>query len=290
MEMTQNKTVDILFLSAMFASMFFIFDQAFADQQVLSQSSNPQILFQSSNQTRIVYDTVTVSTDRSSYDDGEFIAISGYVMPVTDFKFVAIEIFNPDGMLIHIEQPSIGGGGSYYTSFITGGIKWNEIGAYTVKVHYGPNKIPFGTAIFTFDGKLPKQSMPRELTINDIQLMRTTGITALYKAINSLDPKDDFLPGYSNSRNTMLNETQNVNQTVLHGEYYGTYVGLSNISQEANKSLTNATKEKILPLVNDLITSVKIYTTPEFPAFVPLVLGILIVIGLSHFKNRLNSH
>src|ERR1700687_2041469 len=178
--MTQNKTTDILFLSVIFASMFFIFDQAFADQQVLSQSNNTQILFQYGNQTQIIQNPVTVYTDRSSYDDGEFVAISGYVMHVTDFKFVAIEIFNPDGTLIHIEQSPIGGGGSYYTSFIAGGVQWNEIGAYTVKVHYGPNKIPSGTAIFNFNGKSSKQSIPGELTLNDNKLMRSTGITALY--------------------------------------------------------------------------------------------------------------
>ena len=288
--MMQNKTIDILFYSVILISMFFIFDQAFADLQVSSNQNNQQILFQYSNKTQVIQNTVTVYTDRYSYDDGEFIAISGYVTPVTDYKFVTMEIFNPDGILIHVDQISIGGGGSYHTSFITGGVKWTEFGAYMVKVHYGPNKMPSGMTIFTFNGKSSKQSMPDELTLNDNKLMRTTGITALYNTINSLDSDTDFLSGYARSKNIMLNETQNVNQTVLHGEYYGTYVGLSSIAQQANKSLTKEGKEKILPLVNDLITSLKIYTTPEFPAFVPLVLGILLVIGLLHFKNRLNLY
>lgn len=289
-EMMQNKFVDIIFWGIMLVSLLFIFNSAFADLQVSSNQNNPQILFQYSNQTQTIQNIVNVYTDRYSYDAGDFIVISGYVIPVTDYKFVTIEIINPNGMLIHVDQTPISGGGSYHDSFITGGVKWTEIGAYTVKVHYGPNKLPFGMTIFTFNGKSSKQSMPEELTLNDNRLMRSTGITTLYKTINSLDSDTDFLSGYAGSKNIMLNETQSVNQTVLHGEYYGTYVGLSSIAQQANKSLTKEGKEKILPLVNDLITSVKIYTTPEFPEFVPLVLGILLVIGLLHFKNRLNLH
>lgn len=289
-KMIQNKTIDILFLGIMLISIFFIFDPAFADLQVSSNQNNPQILFQYSNQTQTIQNTVTVYTDRYSYADGDFIAISGYVTPVKDYKFVAMEIFNPDGILIHVNQISLGGGGSYYTSFIIGGVKWTEIGAYTVKVHYGPNKMPFGETIFTFDGKSSKQPTSGELTLNDNRLMRSTGITALYKTVYSLDPDGDFLHGYSKNKKIMLSEIQNVNQTVLDGEYYGTYVGLSNIAQEANESLTKEGKEKILPLVNGLITSVQIYTTPEFPTFVPLVLGILIVIGLLRFTNKLYSH
>lgn len=127
-----------------------------------------------------------------------------------------------------------------------------------------------------------------DLTIKDVRLMRSTGITSLYNAINALDANTDFISKSSNTKNLLLTEFQKVNQTILDGEYYGTYVGLSNIEQEAHKSFTQEGKAKILPLVHNLITSIKIDTTPEFPIFTPLVLGILMIIGLSYFTNRLN--
>src|SRR5574340_334096 len=108
--MKQNNIIDILFYGFIMISLVFISDQAFAVQQNV-QSNNQQLLFQYSNKTESMQNSMmTVFTDSSSYVDGEFMTISGNVGSVTGLKFAAIEIFNPSGILIHVEQLPINGG------------------------------------------------------------------------------------------------------------------------------------------------------------------------------------
>src|SRR5690348_11298002 len=102
--MKKNKIIDMIFYSIIIASTIFIFEHAFADQTYSamgnSQTSSPtnsQLMFQYSNNTgsSLPSTTITVFTDKSSYVGKEFIAISGNVSPITNLKFVEMEIFNP---------------------------------------------------------------------------------------------------------------------------------------------------------------------------------------------------
>ena len=81
-------------------------------------------------------------------------------------------------------------------------------------------------------------------------------------------------------------ETQAVNQTVLDNEYYATFVGLTKIKDQANLWLASPTKEKISTLVDQLLISLRIETTPEFPFFAPILIGFVFILFLS-MKNRL---
>jgi len=281
--MTRNSMVDILFYGLILISLMFVSDQAFAVQQN-AQSNNQQLLFQYSNQTTPMANTMTtVSTDSSAYVDGEFMTISGNVGSITGLKFTPVQIFNPKGILIHSEQLPIDGGGSFHTSLIAGGVLWNKIGIYTIKTHYGSN-IPSETT-FYFGGKVSKQSVVGEPTIENIQLMRASGITVLYNEIDNLN-ETYFISDYKNNKKILLDTTKSIKQNVLNGEYYGTFVGLSKIETIANETLTDEGKAKIIPLVKDLKISLQIATSPEFPSFIPLVLGVIMMIVVFHLKNR----
>ncbi|MGI0017949.1 MAG: hypothetical protein ACREA1_04520 [Nitrosotalea sp.] len=79
---------------------------------------------------------ITVSTDKTSYADGNTISISG---TVTDQLNVPISIVIRDSShnMVYIAQTSPGSDGTYSTQAIAGGSTWKTAGTYEIDVTYG---------------------------------------------------------------------------------------------------------------------------------------------------------
>ena len=90
---------------------------------------------------------IIVTTDKSSYSEGDTILISGQVKEILQNVPVSVQIIAPSGDLVFLAQLDVGYSKTFSTQAIAEGPMWQWTGTYTIKVVYGTA----GTAETTFD-------------------------------------------------------------------------------------------------------------------------------------------
>ncbi len=93
-------------------------------------------------------DPIVVSTDKSSYSDGETILVSGQVRELLSGFPVTLQVIAANGNLVTVQQLDVGTDKMYSTELTAGGSLWKSQGTYTIKVLYGTEN---RTAEATFD-------------------------------------------------------------------------------------------------------------------------------------------
>ncbi len=81
-------------------------------------------------------DAISISTNKSSYVEGEIIEISGEVKELLSGFPVSLQVFAPNGNLVAIGQPEVGSDKMFSYELAAGG-QMRAQGTYTVKVLYG---------------------------------------------------------------------------------------------------------------------------------------------------------
>ncbi|HVZ62433.1 MAG TPA: PEFG-CTERM sorting domain-containing protein [Candidatus Nitrosotalea sp.] len=90
---------------------------------------------------------ITVTTDKTSYNDGDKVMISGSTQDYISDTPITVRIISPIGNIVKVDQVDLGSDRTFSTSITATGALWQEAGAYTVKVQYGS---PDRTAQTTF--------------------------------------------------------------------------------------------------------------------------------------------
>lgn len=120
---------------------------------------------------------VTVTTDKSSYNDGDKITISGAVKDYLGDTPISVIIRNPIGNIVYISQVNLANATTYSTNVSAGGSLWQAAGAYTITVQYGgPDRT--ATATFNFSGSkasLPQNTFPVDGTNFSLSYTITNG-------------------------------------------------------------------------------------------------------------------
>ncbi|HKU49263.1 MAG TPA: PEFG-CTERM sorting domain-containing protein [Nitrososphaera sp.] len=80
--------------------------------------------------------SVTVQTDKTSYDSGDQITISGDVTNVQAGQPILVRVTNPQGTLARTEPVTVAADGSWTYTFPSGGPLMRPAGEYTVQVTY----------------------------------------------------------------------------------------------------------------------------------------------------------
>src|SRR5690348_15414142 len=93
----------------------------------------------SANPTNITsgYTGVTVTTDKTSYNNGDTLTISGSVQDYISGTPMTIMIISPMANFVKIDQVDVGSDRTYSESIPPSHIVWNGAGTYQVKVQYG---------------------------------------------------------------------------------------------------------------------------------------------------------
>ena len=90
--------------------------------------------------------TITVSTDKDSYQAGETVTISGKATPVVSGQQVILQVFNPKGAAYRFDTVTVAADGSYTYPLKVGG-NIGITGTYQVKVTYNQQQ---ATTTFQF--------------------------------------------------------------------------------------------------------------------------------------------
>ncbi len=84
----------------------------------------------------------TFSVDKSNYEYGDTVTLSGSVSPVEEGQLVSVQILNPpQSDLVQIDTFSPNSDGSFSRSYKAEGSKWNIDGAYILKLFYNGEKL-----------------------------------------------------------------------------------------------------------------------------------------------------
>lgn len=101
-----------------------------------------------------------------------------------------------------------------------------------------------------------------DIPIQSVYLMRTIPVSQVDFTIQNLD--NSYFVNPALAKNTLHNDLEKVKLAILDGEQYATYSILVNVTKEIQdpNMVTSSGQSKILPMIDALIESVKIETTP----------------------------
>ena len=93
--------------------------------------------------------SIVVSTDKSSYSDGEKISIYGEIKNMVPGDQLSLIIQSPNGNLVSLDQMTVGVDNQFSTEIKLGGKLMKTEGTYTIKIQYREQSV---TTSFEFGG------------------------------------------------------------------------------------------------------------------------------------------
>lgn len=107
-----------------------------------------------------IAEPISVSTDQSSYSDGDTVMITGEVANRISGMSVTYQIISPNGNnVVGAGQTTVDEDRTFsFNELTAGGILWTAAGDYTVRVQYGTNRVAETT--FAFGGSEPGMARP----------------------------------------------------------------------------------------------------------------------------------
>ncbi len=131
----------------------------FAQGYGLPSSTKPNTTnLQTDGPIAMVPNAITISTDKSSYTEGDHITISGQVSKVISGYPVVIRIQAPNGNLITAQQLTVLPDNTFSGTITASGSSWEEDGTYTIFTQYAPK---FESPQFNFGFKKPSSVTPQ---------------------------------------------------------------------------------------------------------------------------------
>ncbi len=98
-----------------------------------------------------IEEAIVVTTEQSSYQEGDKIVVFGEVRDIFSGTPVALRVIAPNGNLVTLAQLDVGTDGTFSTTLTAGGDLWKSQGTYTIIVTYGATGANIKTAEATFD-------------------------------------------------------------------------------------------------------------------------------------------
>ena len=98
-----------------------------------------------------VQGSIVVTTDKSSYSQGDIILVTGEVRDLYSQTPVSVIVKAPNGNLVSIDQVTVGADKKFSTEVTAGGALMKTEGSYTITVQYGTENRSAVTS-FEFDG------------------------------------------------------------------------------------------------------------------------------------------
>jgi len=141
--------------------------------------ASPALLnYTGTNQTATSGSTgeITVTTDKTSYNDGDKVMISGSTQDYISDTPITVIITSPIGNIVKIDQVNLGSDRTFSTSTIATGTLWQAAGAYTVKVEFGSQDRTAQTT-FQFAGSSSGSSAGNTIPVDGTNLSVKYSIT-----------------------------------------------------------------------------------------------------------------
>ena len=157
----------------------------FADNSTTTQNTTntqttpplPPNLANAQNPTTTTGVPITVTTDKTSYNDGDKLTISGTTQDYISGTPVSVIVRNPIGNVVQIAQVDLGSDRTYSTTITVGGSSlWQAAGTYEVDVQFG-SKDRSAKTTFQFTGSNAGGPSGNTIKVDGTDLSVTYSIT-----------------------------------------------------------------------------------------------------------------
>jgi predicted secreted protein with PEFG-CTERM motif len=223
---------------------------------------------------------ITVTTDKTSYNDGDKITISGTTQDYISGTPVSVIIRNPIGNVVTIAQPDLGSDRTYSTTVTSGGAVWQAAGTYEVDVYFGSKDRSAKTTFQFTAGTQPGNTIKVDGTDFSVTYSITNGKVLGIKAdiqsrslIVSIQTTGDGQLTIDLPR-ALIDAKKTTDQT--DDQFF-----VLNDGQEAQFTETKTTTDRTLtiPFTNGTgqIEIIGTFIVPEFGPIAVLVLAIAII-------------
>ncbi|MCH8914944.1 MAG: HYR domain-containing protein [Thaumarchaeota archaeon] len=102
-----------------------------------SDSGETTIVYTGGNAPGGIQNSITVTTDKASYSEGEVVLITGKVRDLYSGTPASVTVLHPDGSLVSISQVSVGYDKKFGTEITAGGALMDIAGTYKIIAQYG---------------------------------------------------------------------------------------------------------------------------------------------------------
>jgi predicted secreted protein with PEFG-CTERM motif len=224
---------------------------------------------------------IVVTTDKTSYSEGELIMVTGEISETLFGYAISIEVLAPNGNRVAIEQVMPDSDKSYSAQFTAGGNLMKSSGEYTIQVLYGTDKRTDQTT-FTFGGSTGSESDGTRVAVSGTDFM--VGYQIIGGKLISITPDVD-----ANSLIIAIDATDDGQLTItlprelidaLIGEEDDEYFVLvdgEEVDFDETKTSTDRTLVISFPAGAEEIEIIGTFVIPEFGAIAALILAIAII-------------
>ncbi len=130
-----------------------------------------------------VQGSIVVTTDKSSYSEGEIILVTGEVRDLYSQTPVSVIVKAPNGNLVSIAQITVGSDKKFSTEVTAGGALMKTEGSYTITVQYGTENRSAITA-FEFDTSVDNNN--NTTPTKPVETSKITGTTVSIQGSSDL--------------------------------------------------------------------------------------------------------
>ncbi len=238
-------------------------------------------------QTNPVAASVTVTTDKSTYSDGDQMTISGTVSAQLNIP-IAIVIRDPSQNIVLLGQVSPNSDNTYSTTVTAGGSLWTSPGTYEVDVTYGSGDNT-AKSTFLFTGVMP--IVP--ITIQGQTYNATYQITngKVLGMIPNADTKSLAIRIQPSGSGTIsITLPRSLIDSKNNGQDHPFVVQDDGVPTAFNETgTTSSSRTLAIPFGpnNAQITIIGTQIVPEFGTIAMLVLTIAMMSTILYFKTRL---
>ena len=232
--------------------------------------------------------SVVVSTDKSSYSEGDTILVTGEVAQLLGGYGLTVTV-SSDMAIVFIDQLTVGADKKFSTTIAAGGSLMKNEGTYTITVQYGDNKNNAASTTFEFGGSTitPPTGGDSEVTdttvsvqgSNDLIGYEITGgkIVGLITDVDassliiSIDATDDGSLTLTVPR-SVLDATNNGEDDDFFVLIDGEEVSFNEITSSTDRKITIA-----FPAGAETIEIIGTYVIPEFGTIAAMILAVAII-------------
>jgi predicted secreted protein with PEFG-CTERM motif len=227
---------------------------------------------------------IVITTDKTSYSDGDTVVISGQVRELLSGFPVTLRVIAANGNIVTLAQLDVNADKTFGTELTSGGPLWRSTGDYTVMVQYGTESRVAETT-FQFGGSGGSTGKPSAPTIGVDRTNFVLSYTITGGKVLSVTPDDEansLIIGISTTSDGMLTITlpRELIDAIGPDGQEDTFFVLVD-GEEVDFDETKTSKDRTLKIAfpdgAEEIEIIGTFVVPEFGTIAALILAIAII-------------
>ena len=227
--------------------------------------------------------SVFVSTDKSSYSEGETISISGEVKYLAMGNQVSLMIQAPNGNIVYIGQLIISSDNQFSTEINPGGQYWKTSGTYTVQItqnekHQANTSFEFGGIVSPTPGTVIQGTLPIQGSTDLISYEITNG--KIISVIPDLDAISLLIYIEATGDGSVtLTIPRSVLDATINGDDTEFFVLVDDEETEFDEIRTSVDRKLTIPFSAgaEQIEIIGTFVIPEFGTIAAMILAVAII-------------